>query len=128
MTTAELRAVAGPLVFEESPNEGCDYMHVEHDMGISFMIFDGRVARIDIDDAHHATLSGVRIGDRESRVKSVYAGRFVESPHTYIEEGHYFTVKSRDSRYALVIETNGERVTYMRSGKRPEAEWVERCL
>lgn len=127
MTVEQARRAAGaPLHQAESPNEDCYYLLVEGDSSVAFMILDGRVARVDVSDPRHATLSGLHVGDSEERAKQVYAGRYEIEPHAYVD-GHYLIVRSRDKRYALVIETDGRVVTSLRAGSMPAAEFVEGC-
>jgi hypothetical protein len=74
MTVEQARRVAGaPLHQAESPNEDCYYLLVEGDSSVAFMIREGRVARVDVSDPRHATLSGLHVGDSEERAKQVYA-------------------------------------------------------
>lgn len=128
MTVEQARRAAGaPLHQADSPNEDCYYLLVEGDSSVAFMIREGRVARVDISDPRHATLSGLHVGDSEERAKQVYAGRYEIESHFYVDEGHYLIVRSRDKRYALVIETDGRVVTRLRAGSMPAAEFVEGC-
>lgn len=127
MTVEQARRSAGaPLHQAGSPNEDCYYLLVEGDSSVAFMIREGEVARVDVSDPRHATLSGLHVGDSEERAKQLYAGRYEIEPHAY-EEGHYLIVRSRDKRYALVIETDGRVVTRLRAGSMPAAEFVEGC-
>lgn len=131
MTIAEVKeAIGGPL-FGEPAATGCDYARPRYGPGgVQFMIIDGRVARVDIDSCQLATKSGARIGDTESRIRSLYPGIEITA-HQYTEKGHYLTLVPSDGpdrSYRLVFETDGSRVLTFRAGKLPEVGWVEHCF
>jgi hypothetical protein len=87
-------------------------------------------ARVEVDSgATIATAAGARIGDGEERVRSLYPGRVAMTPHKYVAGHHYLTVTpaAADSAYRLVFETDGQRVTRYRAGRRPAVEYVEGC-
>lgn len=94
--------------------------------GLSFMVAQGRIARVDVDSGDVATTVGARVGDPEARVRDLYGNRLHVSPHKYLE-GHYLTVTPRDTAYRILFETDGQRVIRYRAGRLPEVEWVERC-
>ncbi|HET9426124.1 MAG TPA: hypothetical protein VFO55_12185 [Gemmatimonadaceae bacterium] len=97
--------------------------------GLSLMIEGGNVVRVDVDSGPISTAEGVRVGDAESRVRELYTGRVTEAPHKYAQ-GRYLTVVPAapgDSAFRLVFETDGQRVTRYRAGRRPQVEYVERC-
>ena len=97
--------------------------------GVRVMIEAGRIARIDVVSGSVATRAGARIGDAEQRVDSLYAGHVTTTPHKYTK-GHYLTVAPSapvDSAYRIVFETEGQRVTVFRTGRRPAVEYVEGC-
>jgi hypothetical protein len=97
--------------------------------GVSVMVVKGKVARIDVDTGSVTTEDGVKIGDTEQKVQSIYDGDLRVEPHKYIEGGHYMTVMgdSTSAGKAIVFETDGKRVTAFRAGRLPEAKWVEGC-
>ncbi|MEJ7809514.1 MAG: META domain-containing protein [Gemmatimonadaceae bacterium] len=98
--------------------------------GVRVMSEGGRIARVEVvDSGTIATAAGARIGDTEARVQSLYAGRVTVLPHKYTA-GRYLTVTpavSADSAYRIVFETDGQRVTRYRAGRRPQVEYVEGC-
>jgi hypothetical protein len=111
----------------------CDFVFPAVGAGIPFgvnvMVVKGKIARIDVDTGTVTTEDGVKIGDTEDRVKSVYGEELQIQPHKYIEGGHYMTVKgdSASAGKEIVFETDGKRVTMFRAGRIPEVEWVEGC-
>jgi hypothetical protein len=97
--------------------------------GVSVMVVKGKVARIDVDTGAVTTEDGVKVGDTEQKVESVYDGDLQVEPHKYIDGGHYMTVMgdSASAGKAIVFETDGKRVTAFRAGRLPEVKWVEGC-
>jgi len=128
MRLAVLRQVARvPLTVEPELTKGCTYAYPESgSQSIAFMLSDGVVARTDVEAPGFRTLSGAQVGDSEERIKSLYQGRFVVTPHAY-SDGRYITVTSRNQRFALVFETDGEVVTSFHIGRLPEVLYVEGC-
>jgi hypothetical protein len=132
MTLAE--AVNMGLVNERPDmKSACDFVFPAVGAGIPFgvnvMVVKGKIARIDVDTGTVTTEDGVKIGDTEDKVKSVYGDELQVQPHKYIEGGHYMTVKgdSASAGMAIVFETDGKRVTMFRAGRVPEVQWVEGC-
>jgi hypothetical protein len=130
-TAAELAAAIGetlppPKVAEVS----CRYMRPKLLVpGVGIMLVNDSVARIDVDSAGIATVEGAAVGDAESRVTELYRGRVTVSPHKYTgPTGHYLTVAPvGDSLRRIIFETDGQRVTKYRVGRKPAVEWVEGC-
>lgn len=107
-------------------NEGCSYAEPEGGKaGFSFMVIKGRIARIDVTENNIPYEGGIRIGDSEEKVKSLFRGRLKIEPHTYDEKGHYLEVNN--GNFGVVFETDGKQVTGIRSGKAPEFQYVEGC-
>lgn len=113
---------------EPSGSDGCYHVRFKSSPSVLFMIEQGRITRVETADPQVRTHSGVRVGDSEARVRSVYGGRLEVTGHKYDESGHYMIVRSADKRHALVMETDGKTVVYVRAGIEPSAEYVEGCL
>lgn len=110
-----------------SGTEGCYHVILKSSPSMLFMIEDGRVARVETADPRFRTYSGARVGDSEAKVRKIYGRRLVVTGHKYDETGHYFIVRSANKRHALVMETDGKKVIYIRAGIEPAAEYVEGC-
>ena len=114
-------------------NPQCDWVYPAVGAGIpdgvNVMVVSGKIARIDVDTGVVTTEDGVKIGDSEDKVKTVYGDDVKVEPHKYIEGGHYMTIlgDSASAGKALVFETDGKRVTAFRGGRLPEVKWVEGC-
>jgi len=105
----------------------CFYVESEHVPGVSFMISESTLARIDVTSSRHCTKSGVHIGDNEQKVRSVYGKNVVTTPHNYTD-GHYLTVSSPVGEFALRFETENGVVTKFYAGRFPEVIFIEGCL
>lgn len=124
------KAIGSPLIGDISM-KGCGYARPRYGPGgVSFMMIDGRIARIDIDSCQLKTDTGVKIGTAEALVKRLYSGIEVNE-HAYVDNGHYLTLvpeNAIDSNYRLLFETDGKKVTKFRAGRLPEVDLVEGCF
>lgn len=123
-------ALAGGFT-RQTAAEGCDYAHpAQGPGGVSFMVENGLVVRMDVDSGVVKTAEGVGVGESDARVRARYQGRIEVQPHKY-ETGHFYLivrpVASADSMFRIIFETDGSRVTRYRAGVRPAVEYVERC-
>lgn len=132
MTVSQAQQASG-LTFNQVASGGepdCLYYETVTLKDVSFMVTEGKIARIDIDNPRITTLSGAKIGDSERRIYSLYPRQIQSEPHEYVTGGHYlsFTPRDRiDQNYRMVFETNGRVVTRFRSGKLPEVNYIEGC-
>jgi hypothetical protein len=134
LTVAETAKAAGVKLVSldsSSPKDTCYYVKPQGLKDVGFMVIDGKVARVDVwRESKVTTLRGAKIGDSEARIKSLYPGQIKVTPHEYTTGGHYLTFVPKDKadkNYRLVFETDGKRVTQMRSGKLPEVSYIEGC-
>ena len=129
MTVAQANsAIGGGFAAPKGYSGGCGYaVLTKGPSGLAVMLQDGKIARVEVRSGGIATAAGARIGDSESRIKSLYAGRLTSTPHKYVTGGHYLTVTPSGSANRIVFETDGSKVTEFRSGQTPAVEQVERC-
>lgn len=131
MTVPEARnAIPQFEVSEDALKVGCGYATApELPAGVSVMVENGIVARVEVDTTGIPAPEGALVGDTEQRVKGLYGNRVTVSPHKYTD-GHYLTVRPTslaDSAYRIVFETDGRRVLEYRVGKPPQVNYVEGC-
>ena len=129
MTVAEARQATGEaIVTEDSIIRECDYVRLSGlPDGISLMVVEGIVSRIDVSSAGITTAEGARIGDSESRIDSLYGNSVVRQPHEYTDGSYLIVPATGDTSYRLVFETDGNAVTKYRAGLLPMVQWVEGC-
>jgi hypothetical protein len=127
MTVEEARSALGGRLSVPNPDENeCTYVRSEGTPeGVIFMVVEGKVQRVDVRTPAVTTDAGVRIGEKEARVRQLYTDRLTVQPHKYTD-GRYLIV-APDSATRLVFETGADTVTMMRGGLLPMALWVEGC-
>jgi len=132
MTRGEVEAVLGALV--PAPGDSgwrqCAFIAPAGlPAGVRLMVEGGTVARVDVDSGRAATAEGARVGDPEAHILDLYTTRLAKAPLKY-RSGHTLTVTptaAADSALRLVFETDGQRVTRYRAGRRPAVEYIEGC-
>ena len=151
---AAVQAAGVPLVTlggdVPQANQSCNYVRFQNEPeGFEFMLNHDRIVRIDVRSkitrqvsgrsveadltpqvSSITTQEGATIGSTEAEIQALYPGKVKVTPHKYIPDGHYLTVTPIDpaeANYQLVFETDGDRVTYIRAGQKPEVNLTERC-
>jgi hypothetical protein len=133
MTLAEAAAAGGRAFGDpQMGSEECDYFLFADDTvrgSAHFMVVNGQIARVDLNDSSIATAEGARMGDSEQRIMQLYPGRVTVQPHKYTD-GHYLVIRSSDPAdtvHHIIFETDGNVVTAFRAGRMPEVKYVEGC-
>lgn len=131
MTIAQLSAAAGETLRPKYEfNETCDYVTPKFlPKGVTIMILEDSVGRVDVNEKGVLTKEGAGVGDSESRVLQLYGARARVEPHHYTgPEGHYVIVQQPgDTLHRIIFETDGARVLEYRVGRRPAVDYVEGC-
>ncbi len=130
MNLAQLNTIlhekfAVPQSKDEQP---CFHVDTAAHPHVSFMIVNGRLARIDVDGTGVPTAKGIQVGDSEEHAKQVYGSRLAVKPHAYTgPEGHYLTIRSADSRYGIRFETGNGKITMFYAGRFDAIQYIEGC-
>lgn len=130
MSSAEVRTTLGLAAAAPFAKGTCEYLEAAAlPVRLYFMTESDTLVRIDVRDSTVATREGARVGDTEARIASLYGSALRVTPHKYTgPKGHYLTVTpANDSTHLIVFETDGERVTTYRVGRKPQVEYVEGC-
>ncbi len=128
MSAKEIAETGPSLGPGEGGSDDCYEAPIIANPKITLMFESGRLTRIDVFDETVKTWSGVGIGTTEADAKRVYGAALAVEDHKYVDDGHYLIVKSRDGKHAVVMETDGKRVTTIRAGFIDSALYVEGCL
>jgi hypothetical protein len=118
-------------------NSSCDYYNPFYEAnGLSFMLNNGNVARIDIDfnvnyndyKIKFITLSGIKIGDRVDKIKRKF-GNIVEdiADHYDGPDIRNLIVKSSDKKYAIRFDVDKEKIIKIYSGLSSHIYLIEGC-
>ncbi|MCB4757266.1 MAG: hypothetical protein LHV69_09630 [Elusimicrobia bacterium] len=109
-----------------NPND-CHYaMNGKSLPGLSFMVLNGQIVRIDVTKDFYKTSGGARIGMTEEQVRKLYPRGDV-SGHPYDKNGHTLRVSDKGAKHGLIFETDGKLVTSFRAGKYTPVQWIEGC-
>ncbi len=127
MTMEELRAALG--LERGGPAGECESLTPSGaPKGLTVMVADGRVVRLDVARGSAASTSvGVHPGDREKRVRKLLGPAIEVTPHKYVDGGHYMAAPTGADETWWVVETDGRRATAVRVGVLPQVRWVEGC-
>lgn len=112
------------LRLDQADNPECSYVAFAAVPKVRFMVEKGVITRADV-EPEIANTAGVRVGDTEDQLKGKIPGLKPQA-HKYVQGGHVFTVPG-DSQTALLIETDGNKVTSIRAGLQPAVSYVEGC-
>ena len=111
----------------ELPKGGCYYLESESNDAIGIMVEDQRVVRVEVWAPGIPTPSGVQVGDSEERARRIYRGRMTIEEHKYVENGHYFVVRTNGGSRAIVLDVYDGLVNAIRGGEFPAVMYVEGC-
>jgi hypothetical protein len=137
MTLAEASEAAGmPIRTKPGDPYGpeCEYAYPAQELDdVAFMVFNGRIARVDVGhrgSGRVRTVSGVGIGSTEEEVSRTYPGRIRVEGHPYVPTGHYLVYTPADpnlQHLGMIFETDGKVVTSFRSGRKDAVGQIEGC-
>lgn len=135
MTPGEASIAAGYQLEEQIglfEGDPCYYLAADpYAPGVSFMVNNGTIARVDVLTGPVTTRSGAGIGMTEDAIRNLFPNQIEQRDHFYIEGGKYLEfvpVDQADTNFRVVFETDPDGVvlTY-RAGRLPEVRWVEGC-
>jgi hypothetical protein len=122
--SAALHQELGP---DERDEHSCFYIDAHGHDHVGFMIIDGKVARVDVGAPGAKTSAGIQVGDTEAHARQVYGSRMKVTAHTYVDDGHYLTVRSADGRYGIRFETENDKIIGYYAGNYKAIQYVEGC-
>ena len=126
MTVAEAEKAANSKLVATEPtkNPSCYLAKPEAGPdGVSFLISDGRVERVDITGGPIATRSGAKVGSTVADVKKLYGEQLQDAPRPDAQPGGalVFVPKDEaDAKFRLVFLTDGATVQLYRAGRIPQ--------
>ena len=128
---AGIRLIPGPNLSRDQTPGSCRFYNPVNLDGVSFMVINNRIVRVDIQSNQFSTLSGARIGNSKSQIFQLYPNNVRRTGGT-LGGGDAITYFPDDSiyqNYRLIFETDSSGIVdRMRSGQKPEVEYIEGCL
>jgi len=93
---------------------------------LTFMLVDGRVARVDIFLSGIATENGSQVGSFEADILARYGGRAKVLPNKY-DDAKRDIVVSTSPNHQFIFESDGSKILNYRAGVLPPVGYVEGC-
>ena len=111
-------------------DDPCYYLPADpHVPGVSFMVFNETIARVDVFTGPVTTRSGAGIGMTEAEIRNLFPNQIEQQPK--VDGGKYLEfvpVDQADAKFRVLFETDPDGVvTTFRAGRLPEVRWVEGC-
>jgi hypothetical protein len=132
MTRAQVEALGHPVApddvgYDPAHPETCWEARIEGVEHIVAMFDDNHLVRLTATSADIPVEGGARVGLAEPALQALYGRRLVVTPHEHDPDGHYYALFSDDRSRALVLETDGAKVTLVHAGEAAAAQYVEGC-
>jgi hypothetical protein len=123
------RALNDSAIAASQNRESCSYVRSKGmPKGVSFMVSNGIVVRVDVDSAGTLTDNGLGVGDSEVAVLVRNSGRARIESNKYNALAHNLVVSNpTDPGKLMIFETDGRSIKQFRAGLRAAVELVERC-
>ena len=132
MTLAEAAEATGVCLEPERPADRDCFVvvPVPGPDGISFVVTEGTIERVDVFGGDVTTRSGLGIGSTEVEVIDQLGVGLQVTPHPQGggNELVFIPTDEADADFRVVFETDGERVTRFRSGRTPQVDDPMACL
>jgi hypothetical protein len=133
MTRAQVEAlghevVPDDILYDAAHPEACWEARIGGVDHVIAMFEDNHLVRLTATSADIPIEGGARIGMAEADVQALYGGKLAVESHQYDADGHYLKLFSDDHSRALVLETDGAKVTLVHAGEAQAAQYVEGCL
>lgn len=131
MTRAEAEAVLGMRftnVYGSEISPTCNFVRLTHGLeGVWFLLVDGKLARLDVQNSKYATISGAHVGDKEDKLQQLFNGKMQLIPHPDDPESSHTLVVYPDRDRQAIFEAVDGVVTKYRVGKTPEVTSIDGC-
>jgi hypothetical protein len=124
MTKADAEKAAGSELVPEGPGtSACQLVTLRSGApGVSFLLVDGRVERVDISAPPISTRSGAKVGSSVAQVQALYPGQIADAARPDGQPGGalvFVPKDAADANFRLVFSTDGTTVTSYRAGRLP---------
>jgi hypothetical protein len=109
-----------------SPEDRCFTARIRpRRFGVSVLGTGRRIRVIYLEKRALSTRSGIRVGDRVTKLRSTYGSKLVVKRNFYHPAWRQYEI--HDGNYKVVFLTNNRKVTSISAGRKPEVDYVEAC-
>ncbi|MDO9337459.1 MAG: hypothetical protein Q7T61_13750 [Caulobacter sp.] len=117
-----------PLSLDTGEADRCEEYRVGDDIGLYFMVEDGRLTRVTVTDPGWFTGEGIEVGDSGDAVRAAYGDKVVRQAAPYADApAHDLLVwTGQEVGYRFELDADG-RVAAIHAGSRA-IEYIEGCL
>lgn len=126
MTVEEAQEAAGtPLVPLQADHDASCYevRPQEGPPGLTFLVVDGRIERLDVTSGEISTRSGAGIGDPADQIKDLFGDRIDERVTTEGTSELVFVPEDEaDAQFRIIFDTEERVVTAFRAGRLPHVD------
>ncbi|MDZ7732880.1 MAG: hypothetical protein U5R31_06970 [Acidimicrobiia bacterium] len=126
MTVDEAQQAAGARLLREDGGSDECYTAVPEDgpEGVTFLVADGEVQRVEVTNEAIRTPSGAGVGIDEDELRALFPERLETTPGGGGNVLAFVPNSPGEAQWRIVFETDGSEVTSYRAGRLP---WVERA-
>ncbi len=124
MTVRAAEAAAGtPLIPEDEVGDCYRVRPEEGPEGVSFLVTDGTIERIDVAAGLVSTRSGFGIGTPARQIIDAFADRISVESSAGGQRLVFTPADEADQAFRVIFDTDGTTVTALRAGRVPMVEW-----
>ena len=118
------KSLGQSMRIDETDDPECSFVSFKALPKVRFMVEKGVITRADV-DKEIANTSDIEVGDTEDQLKQKHANLKVEA-HEFVKGGHVLTVPG-EGKTAMVMESDGKKITRIRAGLQPAVSYSEGC-
>lgn len=120
-----LERYSGDAGAADDPNACFEFFAAPPVEGVTFLVEDAKVGRVDFLSAGVTTADGFGVGTPGDDIRAKYGAALSESPNKYEPEVAELTLSQGGGK--IVFEIQDGRVRAWRAGVAPTIDYVERC-
>jgi hypothetical protein len=106
----------------------CFFVDSTQHPGVSFMIEEGKLTRVDLDNRSIESAKGIRVGDTEAHAIAAYGGQLRVEPNAYTGPAdHVLTYSSPDGKYGLKFILDQGKIRVIYAGLSSSISYIEGC-
>lgn len=107
-------------------SSGCSYYNASE--GVSFMLDNNKIVRIEISIKEALTPSGIRVGDSLEKLKKTFLNGLLDEPHHYLgAKARTVKLFSKNGKIAMRFEVYDNHIAEIYSGYEHSIHFVEGC-